>query len=134
MKIINKCFDSYKELLKYCRSDVDVLLNDCWKFRQLYMENMGPDSPIDPFDYISITSLCMGTFRAKFRPKKWKILTKSKAWEGCSHNNWECLCEWDEGHKLHGDAPIEMLHSDGMWAVPVDDLFALLLISIIVNS
>ena len=42
--------------------------------------------------------------------------------EGCSHNNWECLCKWNEGRKLHGDAPIEMLHSDGTWSVPVDDL------------
>ena len=80
------------------------------------MESTGPDNPIDPFDYITITSLCMGTFRAKFLPEKWK------AWEGCLHNNWECLCEWNEGCKLYGDAPIEMLHSDGMWAVPVDDL------------
>ena len=63
-----------------------------------------------------------GTFQAKFQPEKWKILTKSKAQEGCSHNNWECLCEWNEGCKLYGDALIVMLHSDGMWAVPVDDL------------
>ena len=42
--------------------------------------------------------------------------------EGCSHNNWECLCKWNEGCKLHGDAPIEMLHSDATWSVPVDDL------------
>ena len=57
------------------------------------MESMGPDNPIDPFDYITIASLCMGMFRAKFLPEKWKILTKSKAREGCSHNNWECLFE-----------------------------------------
>ena len=57
-----ECLDFYKELLKYCRSDVDILLNACWKFRQLYMESTGPDNPIDPFDYITITSLCMGTF------------------------------------------------------------------------
>ena len=48
-------------------------------------------------------------------------MTKSKAREGYLHNNWECLCEWDEGHKLYGDGPIEMLHSDGMWTVPVGD-------------
>ena len=118
----HKCFDFYQELLKYCRSDVEILLNACWKFRKLYMESMGPDNPIDPFDYITIASLCMGTFRAKFLPKKWKILTKSKAREGCSHNNWECLCKWKEGRKLYGDAPLEMLHSDGTWAVPIDDL------------
>ena len=34
----------------------------------------------------------------------------------------ECLCEWNEGHKLYGNAPLEMFHSDGMWAVPIDDL------------
>ena len=49
-------------------------------------------------------------------------MTKSKAQEGCSHNNWECICEWDEGCKLYGDAPNEMLQSEGMWEVPVDDL------------
>ena len=86
------------------------------------MKSMGLHNPIDPFDYITIASLCMGTFRAKFLPKKWKILTKSKARERCSHNNWECLCKWNEGCKLYGSAPLEMLHSDGTWAVPIDDL------------
>ena len=111
----HKCFDLYEELLKYCRSNVDILLNACWKFRQLYMECTEADNPIDPFDNITIASLCMGMFRAKFLPEKWKILTKSKAREGC-------LCKWNEGHKLYGNAPLEMLHSDGTWAVPIDDL------------
>ena len=79
---------------------------------------MGPNNPIDPFDCITIASLCMGTFHAKFLPEKWKM--QSKAREGCSHNNWECLYEWNEGPKLYGDAPVEMLHSDGTWAVPID--------------
>ena len=83
---------------------------------------MRPDNPIDPFDYITIASLCKGMFQAKFLPKKWKILTKSKAWEGCSHNNWECLCKWNKGCKSYRNAPLGMLHSDGTWAVPIDDL------------
>ena len=29
----HKCFDFYEELLEYCRSNVDILLNACWKFR-----------------------------------------------------------------------------------------------------
>ena len=66
----HKCLDFYKELLKYCRSDVDILLNACWKFRQLYMESTGPDNPIDPFYYITITSLYMGMLRAKVLPEK----------------------------------------------------------------
>ena len=44
-----------------------------------------------------------------------------KAREGCSHNNLDCLCKWDEGRKLYEDGLIEMLHSDGTWAVPIDD-------------
>ena len=58
----HKCFCFYEELLKYCRSDVDILLNACWKFRQLYMESMGSNNHMDPFDYITIASLCMGMF------------------------------------------------------------------------
>ena len=50
----HKCFDFYQELLEYCRSNVDILLNTCWKFRQLYMESTGPNNPIDLFDYITI--------------------------------------------------------------------------------
>ena len=29
---------------------------------------------------------------------------------------------WNEGCKLYRDAPVEMLHSDETWAVPIDDL------------
>ena len=47
-------------------------------------------------------------------------LENTKTWEGCSHNNWECLCKWNKGRKLYGNAPLEMLH--GTWAVPIDDL------------
>ena len=46
----HKCFDFYEELLAYCQSDVDILLNTFWKFKQLYMESAGPDNPIDTFD------------------------------------------------------------------------------------
>ena len=52
-------FDMDREFLEYCCSDVDILLNACWKFRKLFMDIMGPNHPIDPFDYITITSLCI---------------------------------------------------------------------------
>ena len=55
-----------RDLLEYCRSDVDILLNAYWKFRKLFMDITGPHHPIDPFDYITNTSLCMGTSCAKF--------------------------------------------------------------------
>ena len=68
----HKCFDFYAELLEYCRSHVDILLNACWKFRQLYMESTGPDNPIDPFDYITITSLVWELFEQNFSQKNGK--------------------------------------------------------------
>ena len=61
-----------------CRLDVDILLKACWKFRELFMHSMGPNNPVDPFDYTTITSVCMGTFRAKWLPKEWEVLLKKK--------------------------------------------------------
>ena len=69
-------FDMDRELLECCHSDVDILLNMCWKFRKLFMDIMGPHHPIDPFDYITIPSLYMGTFCTKFLPEKWMVLYK----------------------------------------------------------
>ena len=39
-------FDMDRQLLEYCHSDVDILLNACWKFRKLFMDIMGPHHPI----------------------------------------------------------------------------------------
>ena len=66
----HKCFDFYEELLKYCQSNVDILLNACWKFRQLYMESMGPDNSIDPFDYITIASIMYRNVSSKIFTQK----------------------------------------------------------------
>ena len=35
-------FDMDRELLEYCHSDVDIMLNACWKFRKLFMDITGP--------------------------------------------------------------------------------------------
>ena len=71
-------FDMDSQLLEYCHSDVDILLNVCWKFRKLFMDITGPHHPINPFHYITITSLCMGTFCAKILPKEWVVLYKKE--------------------------------------------------------
>ena len=34
---ISKTFDLQNELEEYCRSDVDILLKSCLKFRELFM-------------------------------------------------------------------------------------------------
>ena len=109
-------FDMDRELLEYCRSDVDILLNPSWKFRKLFMDITGPHHPINPFDYITITSLCMGTFCAKFLPEEWMVLYKKDAQDKCMHKIWECKCPWVKARKLHDDAPIKVYIGDGSWA------------------
>ena len=93
-------FDMDRELLEYCRSDMDILLNACWKFRKLFRDITGPHHPINSFDYITIASLCMGTFCAKFLPKEWVVLYKKDAREKCMHRIWDCKCPWVKARKL----------------------------------
>ena len=105
-----------RELLEYCHSDVDILLNACWKFRKLFMDIISPHHPINPFDYITIASLCMGTFHAKYLPEEWVVLYKKDAWDKCMHRIWDCKCPWIKARKLYGDAPIKVYMGDGRWA------------------
>ena len=105
-----------RELLEYCCSDVDILLNTCWKLRKLFIDIMGPHYLINPFDYITITLLCMGTFHAKFLPEEWTVLYKKDAWDKCMHRIWDCKCLWVKARKIHGDSPIEVYMGDGRWA------------------
>ena len=71
---VNCKFDFQEVLLKYCRSDVDILRRCCLKFRELFMQMTsctGDDKGIDPFEKcITIASACNLVFRTKFlRPE-----------------------------------------------------------------
>ncbi|KAL5018216.1 hypothetical protein ScPMuIL_003938 [Solemya velum] len=81
-------FDFRREILEYCRSDVDILRKACLKFRNLLRKATGRYEEvvnakgtveqqiveaIDPFDYITIASVCMGVFRTKFMEETWKV-------------------------------------------------------------
>ena len=59
-------FDFNKELIKYCRSDVDILRRSMIKFREEFikLEN------IDPLRYIPIASVCMSLYRENYMPQK----------------------------------------------------------------
>ena len=59
-------FDFKKEILEYCRSDVDILRRGIMKLREdfIQLEN------IDPLRYITITSACMTIYRSNYIPKK----------------------------------------------------------------
>ena len=62
----NYIFDFKKEILEYCRSDVDILRRGMMKLREdfIQLEN------IDPRRYITIASVCMTIYRSNYMPKK----------------------------------------------------------------
>ena len=62
----NYVFDFQKEIIEYCRSDVDILRRDMMKLKEDFtqLEN------IDPLRYITITSVCMRIYRSNYMPKK----------------------------------------------------------------
>ena len=62
----NYVFDFRHEILKYCRSDVDILAKCCL----LYREMLKDQTVIDPFDKaITVASYCMQVYRTKFLQK-----------------------------------------------------------------
>ena len=58
----NYIFDLQKELLEYCNSDVDILRRGCIEFRNQFLEIAN----IDPFQYLTIPSVCMAIYRSKY--------------------------------------------------------------------
>jgi G:T-mismatch repair DNA endonuclease (very short patch repair protein) len=112
----DKPFDFHHQLLAYCRSDVNILLSACWKFRQLLMDvTGGSQKGVDPFNYITIASVCMGIFRTKFLNETWSVLLPQHADKFCNHQ-WNCTCKWSVGRKVAGDNPVEVLLDDGLWS------------------
>ena len=128
----NNPFHFQNEMKEYCISDVDILLNACCKFRQLLKQetlaieeqDYNPDefllktimsNSVDPFSFLTIASVCLGIFRAKFLPEIWSVLTMEKAslHPQCKHE-WNCQCEWLEGRKKTGDDDIEVMY-EGKW-------------------
>ena len=104
-------FDFWTELIDYCRSDVNILLNACWKFRCLVMESTGPNNPIDPFNYVTIASVCMGIFRRKYLPEQWRVLRPEHADPSC-HHEFNCPCEWTPALKPNGDSPLQWMNGN----------------------
>ena len=59
----NYLFDFQKEIVKYCRSDVDILRKCCLLFREMLRDETG----IDPFGKsLTIASYCHEVYRTKF--------------------------------------------------------------------
>ena len=60
----NYVFDFKKELVEYCRSDVDILRRGAMKLREDFIKL----EQIDPFQYITIASICMTIYRSNYMP------------------------------------------------------------------
>ena len=67
-------FNLEKELLDYCKSDVDILAKACLSFRKLFMEITKKDmsdSGVDPFaQCITLPSVCHYVYRRNFMNSK----------------------------------------------------------------
>ena len=62
----NYLFDFQKEIIKYCRSDVDILRKCCMSFREMLREI----TDIDPFEKcLTIASYCHEVYRTNFLKK-----------------------------------------------------------------
>ena len=69
----NYVFDFQEEILKYCRSDVDILAECCKLYREMFMQvtdTTNDETGLDPFDTAStIAAYCMQVYRTKFLKK-----------------------------------------------------------------
>ena len=62
----NYVFDFRKEIIKYCRSDVDIMAKCCLLYREMFRK----ETDIDPFDKaLTIASYCHQVFRTNFLKK-----------------------------------------------------------------
>ena len=68
----NYVFDFRHEILKYCRSDVDIMAKCCMLYREMLKKETAIDNEtgIDPFGQaLTIASYCMQVYRTKFLEK-----------------------------------------------------------------
>ena len=69
----NYVFDFRHEILRYCRSDVDILAQCCRLYREMFKEATDTDNDetgMDPFDTATtIAAYCMQVYRTKFLRK-----------------------------------------------------------------
>ena len=63
---------------------------------------------VDCFSFLTIASVCMGIFRAKFLTETWSVLIKDKCIDNCKQDR-SCKCEWIEGRRLDASSPLEIL-------------------------
>ena len=69
----NYVFDFQQEILKYCRSDVDILAQCCGLYREMFKlatDTGNDETGMDPFDSATtVAAYCMEVYRTKFLQK-----------------------------------------------------------------
>ena len=72
-------FDMEKEILEYCRSDVTILREGCTKFRNLMLKiTKGLNClGVDPFQSLTIASVCMIIYRTKFLEEEYSVTLRN---------------------------------------------------------
>ncbi|KAK3107691.1 hypothetical protein FSP39_020035 [Pinctada imbricata] len=143
----DETFNFRQEMLQYCRSDVDILRRGCLEFRNLMIDvttitktTVQPNgiikktssTGVNPFDYVTIASVCMGIFKSLFLKGKSKIeITKdgeSDLYDICIQNKsdgvrfdddtWTSLVDLKRDKdvqigKQHFTSPIAVVPSQG---------------------
>ena len=89
-----------EECLSWLESKIDIIRQACLKFRHLLMSATGAEVTddkgatkrvvaIDPFDSVTIASVCMNVYRTKFLEEEWRVKlsgksdwTRAKYWDG----------------------------------------------------
>ena len=88
----DETFDFQKEIYDYCLSDVTLLKKACLSFREILISitdristssnedditiDNSVNSGIDPFNQITIASVCMKVFKSKFLSENWEVKLK----------------------------------------------------------
>ena len=69
-KVCHNAYDFDKEIIEYCKMDTRILMESMLRFRYLMMDITGglcsDNIPIDPFQKLTLSSLCNFIFRSKF--------------------------------------------------------------------
>lgn len=88
----NEIFNFKKEIQKYCKSDVDILRRGCLAFRNLLIKSTTMKKEerqkngilktvttigVDPFDHVTIASVCMAIYKTLFLKEEIEIEIKN---------------------------------------------------------
>lgn len=111
-------FNFQEEMLKYCRSDVDILRRGCIAFRNTVIQattvsEVQPDGTlniitdgVDPFEFVTIASVCMGIFKTLFLAQRVKVeITRDQ------ETSW---------HEIEAFEGVNGVRLDGNWVSLVD--------------